>query len=36
MMVGVAPCFYGFTLDGVREEAVLFCFFFDGGRSLFF
>ena len=23
MMVGVGPCFYGFTLDSVREEAVL-------------
>ena len=23
MMVGVGPCFYDFTLDGVREEAVL-------------
>ena len=23
MMVGVGPCFYGFTIDGFREEAVL-------------
>ena len=23
MMMDVGPCFYGFTLDGVREEAVL-------------
>ena len=22
MMVGVGPCFYGFTLDGVQEEDV--------------
>ncbi len=23
MMVGIGSCFYGFTLDGVQEEAVL-------------